>query len=409
MEVISVNNVYKSFKIYYDKGSTLKEKILFKNRNKHEVHEVLKGINLGIEEGEVVGLIGENGSGKSTLLKMMTKIIYPNQGSIRVKGKVSSLLELGAGFHPDMTGRENIYTNASIFGLKKKEIDSRLEKIIEFSELGDFIDNPVRTYSSGMYMRLAFSVAINVDADILLIDEILAVGDASFQAKCFNKMQEIKKEGKTIVIVSHDTGSIERLCNRAVWIDKGYVKKDGNPHDVVALYLDKIMNKDKENEKYEDDDTSDLEKKQTEKDENRTGNNYVEIKKVTMMVNEEETYNFKPEDTVKIEIKYVRNNNDITESAVGIGIFRNDGLNCYGTNTYIDNSEKISIKDSGIIEVVLDPIQLLEGNYTLDIAFHDEYGAPYDYIRKIKSFSVYSNIKDSGVMRIKHKFISKIK
>ena len=307
-----------------------------------------------------------------------------------------------------MTGRENIYTNASIFGLKKKEIDSRLEKIIEFSELGEFIDNPVRTYSSGMYMRLAFSVAINVDADILLIDEILAVGDASFQAKCFNKMQEIKREGKTIVIVSHDTGSIERLCTRAVWIDKGHVKKDGNPHDVIALYIDQIMNKDKDNEK-ENDETSVSEEKQvnTKKDENRTGNKYIEIKKVRMLAGEEETYNFKPEDKVKIEIQYVRNNKDIFESEAGIGIFRNDGLNCYGTNTYIDNAGKIQIKDSGTIEVILDPIQLLEGNYTLDVALHDEYGTPYDYIRKIKSFNVYSNLKDSGVMRIKHKFISK--
>ena len=172
--VIKVKNIWKDFKIYYDKGSTLKEKILFKNRNRHEVHTVLRGVNFEIKKGEVVGLIGENGSGKSTLLKLMTRIIYPNKGTIEIKGKVSSLLELGAGFHPDMTGRENIYTNASIFGLKKSEIDERLERIIEFSELGEFIDNPVRTYSSGMYMRLAFSVAINVDADILLVDEILA-------------------------------------------------------------------------------------------------------------------------------------------------------------------------------------------------------------------------------------------
>ncbi|MEX0084425.1 ABC transporter ATP-binding protein, partial [Clostridium butyricum] len=284
--VIKVKNIWKDFKIYYDKGSTLKEKILFKNRNRHEVHTVLRGVNFEIKRGEVVGLIGENGSGKSTLLKLMTRIIYPNKGTIEIKGKVSSLLELGAGFHPDMTGRENIYTNASIFGLKKSEIDERLERIIEFSELGEFIDNPVRTYSSGMYMRLAFSVAINVDADILLVDEILAVGDASFQAKCFNKMQEIKAEGKTIVIVSHDTGSIERLCDRAIWIDQGIKKKDGLPHDVIALYLDKIMNKDihentDENEKVEKN-SNDKHEKIVNKNENRTGNRYLEIKNIKM-------------------------------------------------------------------------------------------------------------------------------
>lgn len=420
MEVIKVDNVYKSFKVYYDRGQSFKERILFRNRNRHEVHEVLKGISLSIKKGEVVGLIGENGSGKSTLLKLMTKIIYPDKGSIKIKGKVSSLLELGAGFHPDMTGRENIYTNASIFGLTKKEIDDRLEKIIEFSELGEFIDNPVRTYSSGMYMRLAFSVAINVDADILLVDEILAVGDASFQAKCFNKMQELKNEGKTIVIVSHDSGSIERLCDRAVWIDEGHKKNDGIPHDVVALYLDKIMNKEINNkidDYIEIEESSELIEKETkvedkntevsEENSNRTGNRYVEINSVKMFLLEsnKEQYNFKPEDKVKILIKYTRKNLNINDSVVGIGIFRDDGLNCYGTNTYIDNSEKLIIKDKGTVEVILDQMQLLEGRYTLDVAFHDEYGTPYDYIRKVKKFNVYSNIKDGGVFRIKHKFI----
>ena len=195
MENIAINiqNVKKSFKVHNDKGNTLKERLIFfKSRNAHTRHEVLKGVSLEINKGDVVGLVGQNGCGKSTLLKLMTRIIYPDSGSITVKGKVSSLLELGAGFHPDMSGRENIYINASIFGLTRKEIDSKIDQIIEFSELIEFIDSPVRTYSSGMYMRLAFSVAINVEAEILLIDEILAVGDANFQAKCFNKMQELK-------------------------------------------------------------------------------------------------------------------------------------------------------------------------------------------------------------------------
>ena len=184
---IEVNGVTKKFKVYYDKGSELKEKILFWKRNKYENRTVLDDISFTVKKGEAIGLVGKNGCGKSTTLKLLTKIIYPDEGSIEMCGRVSSLIELGAGFHPDMTGRENIYTNASIFGLGKKEIDRRLDDIIAFSELHEFIDSPVRTYSSGMYMRLAFSVAINVDADILLIDEILAVGDANFQAKCFNK------------------------------------------------------------------------------------------------------------------------------------------------------------------------------------------------------------------------------
>ncbi|MFT5875206.1 MAG: ABC-type polysaccharide/polyol phosphate transport system ATPase subunit [Clostridium sp.] len=423
MEVIKVDNIYKSFKIYYDRGSTLKEKILFQNRNRHEVHEVLKGINLSINKGEVVGLIGENGSGKSTLLKLMTKIIYPNKGNIDIKGKVSSLLELGAGFHPDMTGRENIYMNASIFGLTKKEIDERLEEIIGFSELGEFIDNPVRTYSSGMYMRLAFSVAINVDAEILLIDEILAVGDASFQSKCFKKMQKIKNQGTTIVIVSHDLASIEKLCDKAVWIDDGYKKIESRPHDAIAQYLDKIMNKENQVENVTDKNNNKenteivqagkisneehiKEKKPQKIERNRTGNKKIEIVNVEIVDLEtnKEKYNFKPESKIKIIIKYIRNDNKITETVAGIGIFRNDGVNCYGTNTYVDNAEKLKVKDNGVIEVTIDKIQLLEGEYTLDVALHDEYGMPYDYIRRTKTFNVYSVIKDTGVFRIKHEF-----
>ena len=234
---IEIKNVTKSFKIYYDKAHTLKEQMLFWNRNKNEVFTALKDINLTIKKGETVGLIGVNGSGKSTLLKMMTKIYYPNKGSIIVHGKLTSLLELGAGFHQDFTGRENIYFNAAIFGLTKEDIDSRLDTIIEFSELGEFIDNPVRTYSSGMYMRLAFSVAINVDAEILLIDEILAVGDQHFQEKCYAKLEELKESGKTIVIVTHSLDKVKELCNRCIWIDNGHVKMDGKPSIVIDEYI----------------------------------------------------------------------------------------------------------------------------------------------------------------------------
>lgn len=238
---IKVTHVSKTFKLYYDKAHTLKEKILFfskKNKAKNDILEVLKDINLTIEKGESVALIGTNGSGKSTLLKLMTKIIYPNKGKIETNGKLTSLLELGAGFHDDFTGRENIYFNASIFGLTKDEIDAKIDEIIAFSELGDFIDNPVRTYSSGMYMRLAFSVAINVQAEILLIDEILAVGDQHFQDKCFNKLIELKNSGKTIVIVTHNMDQVRKFCNRAVWLYKGEIRKDGNVSDVLKEYLE---------------------------------------------------------------------------------------------------------------------------------------------------------------------------
>lgn len=240
---ISVENVEKSFKIYKDKGFTLKERILFfKSRNAYVKNNILRGISFDIEKGDILGIIGKNGSGKSTLLKLITRIIYPDSGSIKINGKVSSLIELGAGFHPDMTGRENIYINASIYGLTKKEIDAKLDTIIKFSELEEFIDSPIRTYSSGMYMRLAFSVAINVEAEILLIDEILSVGDANFQAKCFKKMQELKDSGITIVIVSHDLHTMKELCNKVIWIESGKIRESGDAETVILKYLNEIMN-----------------------------------------------------------------------------------------------------------------------------------------------------------------------
>ncbi len=235
---IEVQDVYKTFDVYLDKANSIKEKLLFWKRNRKEIREVLKGINLNIKKGEAVALIGVNGSGKSTLLKLMTKIIYPNKGKIITRGKLTSLLELGAGFHADFSGRENIYFNASIFGLTKKEIDDRLEQIIEFSELRDYIDNPVRTYSSGMFMRLAFAVAINVDADILLVDEILSVGDQHFQAKCINKMKELKKEGKTMVFVTHSLGSAQELCDRSIWLSNGIIKMDGDTNAIIEKYIE---------------------------------------------------------------------------------------------------------------------------------------------------------------------------
>ena len=234
---IIVDHVYKSFDIYMDKANSLKEKMLFWNRNRKEKREVLIDIKKKKKNGEAVGLIGVNGSGKSTLLKLMTKIIYPNKGKIITNGKLTSLLELGAGFHPDFSGRENIYFNASIFGLTKKQIDSRLDNIIEFSELGEYIDNPVRTYSSGMYMRLAFAVAINVDADILLVDEVLAVGDQHFQEKCIAKMKELKEQGKTMVFVTHSLGTVKDFCNRAIWLNQGEIQMDGEPDPVIDAYL----------------------------------------------------------------------------------------------------------------------------------------------------------------------------
>ncbi|MDI3534978.1 MAG: hypothetical protein PWQ82_1343 [Thermosediminibacterales bacterium] len=409
MNVIEVKDVWKKYRIYHDKGSTLKEKLLFRNRNKYEERWVLKGINLNIQKGQTVGLIGENGSGKSTLLKLISRIIYPNRGEIKVRGKVSSLLELGAGFHPDMTGRENIYTNASIFGLTRKEIDNKLDDIIAFSELEDYIDNPVRIYSSGMYMRLAFSVAINVDADILLIDEILAVGDVSFQKKCFNKIKELKNRGTTIVIVSHNTGSLEKICNKIVWLNKGVIQLKGEPPKIIDNYLQYM--KTKEENRIEERHKQTENKKQTEKENNsigtstkRWGSQEVEIYNVKMLdLNGNEKHCFSCGDRVTIQI-YYKKHKDVENYVFGVGIFNHEGISCYGTNTHIDGMKINNVKHRGVVEFKIKSLLLLPGKYLLDVAVHAEDGRAYDYQRQRYEFEVVSVLKDVGICRLEHEW-----
>lgn len=429
MEIIKVNNVIKMYRRDSDKGHTLKEKLLFWGRNKREEKPILNGISLKIDKGETVGLIGENGCGKSTLLKLLTKIIYPNSGSIEIKGKVSSLLELGAGFHPDMTGRENIYTNASIFGLTRKEIDARVDDIIEFSELGEFIESPVRTYSSGMYMRLAFSVAISVEAEILLIDEILAVGDHNFQKKCFNKLKELKKQGVTIIIVSHDLGSIEKLCNTVVWIYKGKIRETGSAKQMIDKYL-QHMNEvqeiqiEKSYQQKEAEKQNGTENKKVEaavsaveeekkysaesnisKYEDRWGGLEVEFLEVSMEgLKTQSKHCFESGESVKVRLKY-KKHKDVEDYVFGIGISNSENVACYGTNTQIDGIELKSLKDSGVVEFVISELMLLEGKYSLDVAVHGEAGRAYDYIKKVYEFDVVTTAKDSGICRLKHEWI----
>lgn len=240
MSVIKFRDVNKSFKIYKNKANSLKEQLIvniFKKRKLEvEEYKVLENINFDIEKGETIGIIGQNGAGKSTTLKLIAKILYPDTGEIEVKGKISSLIEVGAGFHPDLSGRENVYLYASIIGVSKKEVDERYDDIVKFAEIEDFMDSPVKNYSSGMYMRLAFSVSVHVDPEILLIDEVLAVGDANFQEKCINKIQEFKKKGKTIVFVSHDMNAIKLICDRVFFIHKGGKMVQGTTDEMIKLY-----------------------------------------------------------------------------------------------------------------------------------------------------------------------------
>lgn len=236
MQAVEITDLSKKFRIYHDKANYLKERAIFWNRNRADDFWALRDINLSIPKGTTVGLIGRNGSGKSTLLKIISRILYPTDGQVRVNGRVSTLLELGAGFHADYTGRENIFLNASILGFSRKDIKEQLDDIIAFAELGDFIDNPVRNYSTGMYMRLGFAVAVHVKPDILLVDEVLAVGDLAFQDKCLDRIKEMQQRGVTIIFVSHSPKQVEKLCDHAVWLDSGEVRMQGPAAGVTDSY-----------------------------------------------------------------------------------------------------------------------------------------------------------------------------
>lgn len=433
---IEVSNVTKTFRVYLDKGNLLKEKVIFPGRNRYEERKVLRGISFEVKRGEAVGLIGKNGCGKSTSLKLLTRILYPNSGKVEIDGRVSSLIELGAGFHQDMTGRENVYTNASIFGLTRKETDKRLNDIIRFSELEAYIDNPVRTYSSGMYMRLAFSVAINVDAEVLLIDEILAVGDVSFQKKCFNKLKEIKKNGTTIVIVSHSMDQMYKICDRLIWIEDGLIKEIGKPKLIGEKYSasmegrrlerieaeekqkkEEVEEKLKDNEEQKDKENLEKQRKIMEKNESaksltkfyRPGARREGLWDVkytgVQMLNEkgEETNVFKTGERIKICMQYESQKLGIPVNFI-IGFTKDEEIYCYGSTIKLDIDKLVPAKLKGEACITIDN-RLLDGKYVLDVRIRNEDGDFFDNIYSLMEFQVKNkNVREAGILNMEHEW-----
>ena len=396
---IEVSHVCKSFKVFKDRGFMLKDVLLFANRRKSERRTVLNDISFNVRRGEVLGLIGHNGCGKSTTLKLLTRIMYPDSGTIKMNGRVSSLIELGAGFHPDMSGRENIYINASIFGLSREEIDERLEDIIAFSELQEFIDNPVRTYSSGMYMRLAFSVAINVNADILLIDEILAVGDANFQIKCFNKMREIKTRGTTIVLVSHSLPQVEQLCDRCIWINDGKIAADGDPREVDLTYLD-YMNQERKIQIEREEQRKGIIRKDTEKEEKQ-----IEIVGVMFLDGEgKEGRTIHTGNSCTILLRYLVRK-PVEDAVFSVSIVRNDGLLCFGTSTRdVSGFEKLFLKEKGWIQLQIANFNLIPAEYTIQASVGLRSGMLLDHVEDDCRIEVISNTRDKGIAQLDAKW-----
>ncbi len=379
---------------------------IFRALRPEELVTALEEVDFRVEEGQTYGVIGENGSGKSTLLKVVAGISKPTSGRIATQGKVSALIELGAGFHPEITARENIFINGIMLGLTKKEIHDKFDEIVRFAELEEFVDAPVKTFSSGMYMRLGFSVAINVNPHILLIDEVLAVGDASFVPKCLDKIDDFRRRKKTILFVSHDLATVERICDRVVWLKNGRVMTIGESKRVVDTYLQDIAAKqERAFEKAHEERELRVEQSfEADRRENRWGKREIEIKKVVLRNDTgQEKHVFSPEEGLAIEME-IESYSKIDDFVFGIGVFNSEGISCYGTNTSLEEYDPKLIQGRGKVVCRIEKLNLINGTYYLDLAVHKRDGYPYDYHQNMYTFLVSSTLKDVGVTRLPHKW-----
>jgi lipopolysaccharide transport system ATP-binding protein len=370
--------------------------------------QALKEVTFAVPNGHTLGIIGRNGSGKSTLLKLLAGIYRPDRGKIEVHGKVGALLDLGAGFHPEFSGRENIFINGIVLGLSKREVRQQLDAIIRFAELESFIDEPVKTYSVGMYMRLGFSVAVHADPDILLIDEILAVGDEGFFQKCYDKLAAFRRRGKTIILVSHELSMVSRWCDTVVWLEDGRVQEQGIPQRVIDLYRQHVAAQEAEvavGEHFRI--TEEMRQAPAVETANRWGSREVEIVSVKMLhTSGQERYVYQSGDPVRVVIHY-RVHRPVPDTVFGIALMRGDGLWCYGTNTAVEDIPLPPLGEEGDAEVLLERLDFVAGTYYLDVAVHALDGYPYDYHHGLYSFTVKSDLQEVGVCRIPHSWAIK--
>jgi ABC-type polysaccharide/polyol phosphate transport system ATPase subunit len=381
-----------------------------------------------VPRGQTLGVIGRNGSGKSTMLKLVAGISKPTSGTVQVHGRISALIELGAGFHPEISGRENVFINGIMLGLTKREVAERFDEIVEFAEMKEFIDAPVKTYSSGMYMRLGFAVAIHVDPEVLLVDEVLAVGDEGFTHKCLDKFAEFKRRGKTILLVTHSLGMVERFCDEALWLDTGRIKGSGDPKRIVGAYVTDVEKREERELAATDArarDSADaaivspdepasavlpdnpVETAGATGDmfraaEGRWGSREIEITQVDFIGPDGQPgHVFHSGDRVEVRIR-LRAPLPVDDFVVGVGLFNADGTCCYGTNTYLEELAPESIAGDTEATFSIDALDLVEGTYKVDVAIHKIDGYPYDYHRLLHTFRVKSRVKDVGIYRPRH-------
>ncbi len=407
IEIEKVSRIYQKYSARH-RFQTFKSALvrgdLFRALKPDELVTALDEVTLLVEKGQTFGVIGENGSGKSTLLKLVAGIAKPTWGRVRTEGKVSALIELGAGFHPEISGRENIFINGIMLGLSKKEIAAKFDEIVKFAELEDFIDAPVKTYSSGMYMRLGFAIAINVNPEILLIDEVLAVGDASFVPKCLDRIDDFRRRKKTILFVSHDLTTVEKICDRVAWLKDGRLRDMGEAKRVIDAYLQDVAEKQEEDFERRRREKAPPQAEGEERRENRWGKREVEITNVSLKnLAGQEKHVFSPDDGMAIEIE-INSPSRIDDFVFGIGVFNSQGISCYGTNTYLEDFEPLAVEGKGKVVCRIPELNLINGTYYLDIAVHKRDGYPYDYHRNLYSFLMSSTSKDVGIARIPHEW-----
>jgi ABC-type polysaccharide/polyol phosphate transport system ATPase subunit len=419
IELVNVSKIYRRYggRHFATLKSALLQRSILRDLRPNETFPALQDVSFSVAKGSTFGVIGRNGSGKSTALKLVAGITKPTSGTVRVEGRVSALIELGAGFHPEISGRENVFINGIMLGLTKRQIHDRFDEIVDFAELREFIDAPVKTYSSGMYMRLGFAVAIHVDPDVLLVDEVLAVGDEGFTHKCLDKFAEFKRSNKTILLVTHSLSLVERFCDDAVWLDAGQKRAEGDPKRVVGAYLTKV-------EEGEDalmaattaravetaqppvaadgpapqDPTSDM----IHATEGRWGSREVEITEVTLLDPDgQPSFIFHSGAPMAVRLR-LHAAHPVDDFVFGFGLFNADGVCCYGTNTFLEEMHPETLTGDEEATLQIESLDLVEGTYKIDVAVHKRDGFPYDYHRLLYTFRVKSRTHDVGIYRPRH-------
>jgi ABC-type polysaccharide/polyol phosphate transport system ATPase subunit len=413
VNAIEVRDVRKNYRRYGRRKSfgTLKSAIL-SGRLRRDLaadhsFEALRGVSFDVPAGKTFGIVGRNGSGKSTMLKLIAGIGRPTSGDVQVHGRVSALIELGAGVHPEISGRDNVFINGMMLGLSKREVASRFDEIVAFAELEDFIDEPVKTYSSGMYMRLGFSVAINVDPDVLLVDEVLSVGDEAFTHKCLDKFAEFRRRGRTVLLVTHSLDLVSRLCDEALWLDQGIVRGHGDPRRVIDAYLMDVAaaeNKALDRPRVAAVSPSDTPSDMTRAVEGRWGSREAEILAVEFVRTDGVTAHvFESGEALAIRMR-VRAHRALEDFVFGVALFSADGVCCYGTNTDIEGAEPGEFSGDGEVEFIIESLCLVAGTYKVDVAVHRRDGVPYDYHRSLYTIRVTSRLNETGIVRPPHRW-----